>query len=85
MRIHECIGENHCKFANAIQEIAEELSTQLKDTDKGRKSVCERLNLLLIKITALFLMKLVIWQLKETSQRHERAIQETEQAMEKVL
>ncbi|CAG8549725.1 4232_t:CDS:10 [Paraglomus occultum] len=59
LRLHEIIGENRIKFAAAIQEIAEDLTYQYKDTDKGRKNM------------------------KDTGQKYERQIQETEQSLEK--
>ncbi|CAG8575975.1 4612_t:CDS:10 [Paraglomus brasilianum] len=59
LRLHEIIGENRIKFAAAIQEIADDLTYQHKDTDKGRKNM------------------------KDAGQKYERAIQETEQSLEK--
>ncbi|CAG8585031.1 4608_t:CDS:10, partial [Ambispora gerdemannii] len=38
MRLHEAIGENRVKFAAAISDISEELTSHFKDTEKSRKN-----------------------------------------------
>jgi hypothetical protein len=39
LKLHESIGENRVKFAAAIQEISEDVTTLYKETDRTRKNV----------------------------------------------
>ncbi|RIA82502.1 Rho GTPase activation protein [Glomus cerebriforme] len=59
LKLHESIGENRVKFAAAIQEISEDVSSLYKETDKTRK------------------------HLKDSGHKHEKAIQDSETALEK--
>lgn len=78
MKIHEIIGDNRIKFASKLNEMSDDLNMLVKEVDKNRKGVSRA------SIPAVCGLQLrIVRKTKDLSTRYERALQESEQALEK--
>jgi hypothetical protein len=75
MKIHEIMADNRVRFAQRLNEMSEELATLAKEVDKNRKQVRGTLiNDMIIDRP---------YQTKELATRYERALQDSENTVEK--